>query len=165
MRAPPFIVRLVQWRWSPSVALVVGSLAFVGIVALIVPDDFDGVTAGADRMSRAAARGRVTKNADSVTETSPLPESEDEAAPPSAEHRLSALPKRNIAQSIFHPSQKTELPVEPVDPNPPPPPPEAPPPPPTNTIYTLPTPPPPAPPPEPGVLEPVEPQGITGDRK
>jgi outer membrane biosynthesis protein TonB len=181
MRTPALIISLVQWRWTPSVALVVGSLAFVGIVILVVPDDFDSVTSGADQVSRAAARGRMTKNAESVTETS-LPSDTGDEVPESAAEKLRAgLPKRghSIVQSIFHPVQKAELPVEPVDPNPPPPPPEAPLPPPTNTIYTLQNPPPA--PPNPGALPvpatpeapavppaaapPTEPQGITGNRQ
>src|SRR5262245_41304703 len=178
MRAPSFVASVVQWRWTPSVVLVAGSLAFVGLVVLVVPDDFDSVTSGADKVSRAAARGRMTNSAESVTDTS-FASAEDEPTPPSADHRTAALPKRanNIVQSIFHPIQKTELPVEPVDPNPPPPPPEAPLPPPTNTIYTLPTPTPPppvppnplavpaAPPADPAPQAPSEPQGITGDRQ
>lgn len=174
MRAPVFLVSLVQWRWTPSVVLVAGSLAFVGLVVLIVPDDFDGVTSGADKVSRAAARGRATSGAESVAET-PFASGEEETSLPTAQHRTAALPKRghNMVQGIFHPMQKLELPVEPVDPNPPPPPPEVPPPPPTNTIYTLPSPP-PEPPPQvvappvptvdPGAVppSPSEPQGITG---
>jgi hypothetical protein len=168
MRAPVFFVSLVQWRWTPSVVLVVGSLAFVGIVVLVVPDDFDSVTSGADQVSRAATRGRMAKNNEPVTEASLPSEIEDEVPESAAEQVRAALPKRgnNIVQSIFHPVQKVELPVEPVDPNPPPPPPEAPLPPPTNTIYTLPTPPPAPPPtPPPAAEPPSEPQGITGDRE
>ena len=176
MRAPGFMISFVQWRWTPSVALVVGSLAFVGIAVLVVPDDFGSVTSGADRMSRTATRGRMATNVEPASDPSPI----DEEVPSGpGEHRAAALPRKssNIVQSIFHPIPKTELPVEAVDPNPPPPPPEAPPPPPTNTIYTLPTPPPPSPnplavpaeppaaPPAPAVAAPAEqpvgPQGIT----
>jgi outer membrane biosynthesis protein TonB len=176
MRAPAFIVSFVQWRWTPSVALVVGSLAFVGIAVLVVPDDFGAVTSGADRMSRTGSRNRMGTTVEPAADTSSI----DEEAPSApGERHTAALPRKssNIVHSIFHPVQKTELPVEPVDPNPPPPPPEVPPPPPTNTIYTLPTPPPPSPnplavpaeppaAPPPAVVAPaeapVEPQGITG---
>jgi hypothetical protein len=172
MRAPTVIVRFLQWRWTPSVLLVVGSLVFVGIVVLIVPDDFDSVTSGADRVSRAAARGRAAKNVESVTDPSLPSAGEDDSPTPLSERRTAALPKRghNIVQSIFHPIQKPELPVEPVDPNPQPPPPPPPPAPPTATIYTLENSPPAPPNPlavpgAPTAEGPIEPQGITGDRQ
>jgi hypothetical protein len=148
--------------------LVVGALAFVGVVVLIVPDEFGSVTSGADRISRAATRGRVANNVESVAEPSPTV-GEDEPPVSPVDHRTAAaLPRKshNMVQSIFHSVPKMELPVEPVDPNPPPPPEAPPPPPPTNTIYTLPTPPPPTPNPlaVPGATAepPAEPQGITG---
>ena len=164
MRAPALIISLVQWRWTPSVVLVAGSLAFVGIVVLIVPDDLGSVASGADRLSRAARQGVPKKLAGTSDES--LPPSTDEEPPAVSPQRPAALPPtprtgpvNNIVQSIFHPTPKVELPVEPVDPNPPPPPPAPAPPPPTATTFTLETPPPAPAEPAP---TPAEPQGTTG---
>ena len=167
MRAPTWIVRFVTWRWMPSVALVVGSLAFAGVAILVVPDDFGGVASGVDNLSR-ATRSRVATNLQApAEEAEPSTTGEIEAAPTMPPHRLHSprLPSHDVVQSIFH-STRAELPVEPVDPDPqqqPPPPP--PPPAPTATIFTLDntntpmptnlTPPPPPPPPvepPPGVV-------------
>jgi len=167
MRAQNFLVGLVQWRWTPSVVLVAGSLAFVGIVVLIVPNDFGGVTSGADRVSRAARQNVAKKVEGPVGESSPSVTDDMEPAAISPQRTgafppPAAPPAHNIVQSIFHPTPKTELPVEPVDPNPPPPPEPPPLPAPTQTIYTLENPPPP--PPNPNAISgaaPEEPQGIT----
>src|SRR5262245_34617433 len=100
MRAPAFLVSFVQWRWTPSVVLVLGSLAFVGFVVLIVPEDLGSVTSETDRLSRAASRGRVTKDTEPATDSTPVI-GEDETSVP-AEHRTASLPKsrHNIVQSI-----------------------------------------------------------------
>jgi hypothetical protein len=162
MQAPFWVVRLVSWRWMPSVALVVGSLAFVGIAVLVVPDDLGNVASGTERLSR-ATRDRASTSVQPVSEEEGLRRSEDGPSTPLPAHRLvPQTAKGSMVESIFHPIPRTELPVEPVDPEPQPPPPPPPPPPPTATIYTLENPPPPpsnfVPPPP----DPPEPQGITG---
>jgi len=164
MQAPFWVVRLVSWRWMPSVALVVGSLAFVGIAVLVVPDDLGNVASGTERLSR-ATRDRGSTSVQPVSEEAVLPSSEDEPGAPLPAHRVVPPAARggSMVESIFHPIPRTELPVAPVDPEPQPPPPPPPPPPPTATIYTLENPPPiPSnfvpPPPDPM----PEPQGITG---
>jgi hypothetical protein len=168
MRAPTFLVDFVRWRWTPSVVLVSGSLAFVGFAVLIVPDDLGGVASGADRLSRATRQG-VAKKVEAAADESTQPSSDEPAAGPArATPNLHAPPAAgNIVQSIFHPTPKVELPVEPVDPNPPPPPPDTPPPAPTQTVYTLENPPPvPAPgtpvPGDPGFITPPPPPADTG---
>jgi hypothetical protein len=167
MRAPIFLVGLVQWRWTPSVVLVAGSLAFVGIVVLIVPDDFGGVTSGADSMSRAARRNVAKKIEGPVGESPPSIADDREPAAISPQRAAEfppapVPPAHNIVQSIFHQTPKVELPVEPVDPNPPPPPEPPPLPAPTQTVFTLEN---PSPPPlNPNAIPeaaPEEPQGTT----
>jgi hypothetical protein len=169
MRAATFLVGLVQWRWTPSVALVAGSLAFVGFAVLLVPEDLGGVASGADRLSRAARQG-VAKKVDVPAGDSPEPSADDAQPRAMSPHRpaglspnLHAAPAtNNIVQSIFHPTPKAELPVEPVDPNPPPPPEPPPLPAPTQTVFTLEnSEPPPVEPQTPQPAPPEAPQGIT----
>jgi hypothetical protein len=146
MQAPAWISGFVRWRWMPSVALVSGSLAFVGIAVLVVPDDFGSVAGGSLQSSR--SRSRLAENAGSTKESSfasfkaLLPGQSDEESPTPTRHAASpAGDENNVVQSIFHSAPTIELPVAPPDPNPEPPPPEPPPPPPTATIFTLPAPP------------------------
>jgi len=157
-------MRFIGWRWTPSVALVSGSLAFVAVAVAIVPDDLGAVGSGAERLKR-ATRSRVASDAVSTNEAASDSSNDDESASgPRGRRRsvahnegASAAPD-NVVQSIFHSGPKVELPVAPVDPEPQPPPPPPPPPPPTATIYTLQNPLSPDVVPEP----PSEPQGITG---
>jgi hypothetical protein len=151
MQAPAWISGFVRWRWMPSVALVSGSLVFVALAVLVVPEEIGSVAEGSLRSS--SSRSRL-ENADSKKESgfelpsfqSILPGEKDEEPPTPT--RQVAGGQSNVVQSIFHSAPAIALPVEPPDPNPPPPPPEPPPPPPTATIYTLENPPPP--PPNPG---------------
>jgi hypothetical protein len=149
MQAPAWAVRLVGWRWMPSVALVSGSLAFVGIAVLVVPDDFGNVAGGSLQSSR--SRSRLAENAGSTKDSSfELPsfksllpgQNDEESSPPTRQAASPVADENNVVQSIFHSAPTIELPVAPPDPNPEPPPPEPPPPPPTATIFTLPEPPP-----------------------
>lgn len=151
MQAPAWVSGFVQWRWMPSVALVSGSLAFVAIAVLVVPEDFGSVAGGSLRSSR--SRSRLAENAGSTKEPSfSLPsfkallpgQSDEESSTPTRRGASPAGDENNVVQSIFHSAPTIELPVAPPDPNPEPPPPEPPPPPPppTATIFTLPEPPP-----------------------
>ena len=120
----------------PSVVPVVGSLAFVGFAVLVVPDDLGSVGTGADRLSRAARQG-VAKKVATPSGDSPEPSADEMDPQTTSPQRPAALPRapgNNIVQSIFHPTPKTELPVEPVDPNHPPPPAAPPLPAPTDTV-------------------------------
>jgi len=166
MQAPAWISEFVRWRWMPSVALVSGSLAFVAVAVLVVPEDLGSVTGG----SRQSSRSRLVENEGSSNGSgfelpsfkSLLPgRSDDDSSTPTRQAASPVRDENNVVQSIFHSAPTIELPVEPPDPNPPPPPSDPPPPPPpTATIYTLPTPPPA--PPTPALAPPSEPQGITG---
>ena len=169
MQAPVWVKRIVGWRWTPTFALVAGSLAFVGVVVAIVPDDFGAVASGTSRLSRATrsrpatnveATNNVETNAEASTQGAPATSDEDRAWLARDAQRRSGVGSDapgNVVQSIFHSAPKVELPVEPVDPTPQPPPPSPPPPTATATTFTLQMPPGSAPP-EP----PSEPQGITG---
>jgi len=166
MQAPVWVTRIVGWRWTPAFALVAGSLAFVGVVVAIIPDDLGAVGSGTSRLSR-ATRSRLATNVETTAETTKGPPSADDderAWLAREEQRRAGLADTptpgapgNVVQSIFHSAPKVDLPVEPVDPTPQPPPPPPPPPPATATTFTLQTPP-SRPAPEP----PSEPQGITG---
>jgi hypothetical protein len=133
----------------PSVALVSGSLAFVAIAVLVVPDDFGSAAGGSLQSSR--SRSRLVENTGSSKESSfELPsfkalmpgQSDEEPSTPTRQAASPVGDETNVVQSIFHSAPTIELPVAPPDPNPEPPPPEPPPPPPTATIFTLPEPPP-----------------------
>jgi hypothetical protein len=157
----------------PSVALASGSLAFVALAVLLVPDDFGSAAGGSLQSSR--SRSRLAENAGSTKESSLglpslkglLPGQRDEES--RASKRRAGAPvedESNVVQSIFHSTPTIELPVAPPDPNPEPPPPELPPPPPTATIFTLespPPPPPPPPPPEEPPAAPNAPPGVVAD--
>jgi hypothetical protein len=148
MQASAWINGLVRWRWMPSVALVSGSLAFVGIAVLVVPEDFGSIAGGSLQGSR--SRSRLVENAGSTKESrfalpsfkALLPGSDEESSTPTRPAASPVGGENNVVQSIFHSAPTIELPVAPPDPNPEPPPPEPPPPPPTATIFTLPEPPP-----------------------
>ena len=160
MQAPLWATRIVGWRWTPAFALVAGSLAFVGVVVAIVPDDFGAAVAGTKGLSR-TPRSRLGTNAASTLETSSSSSDHDAVSNTRDQDRRAGIGSDgpgNVVQSIFHSAPKVELPVEPVDPTPQPPPAAPPPPPPTATVFTLDTPAPTPPAPEP----PSEPQGITG---
>src|SRR5262245_33087517 len=120
MQAPSWAVRLVTWRWMPSVALVVGSLAFAGVAILIVPDDLGSLASGTDRLSR-ATRSRVAANSQPTADEPSSPVSEEESAAAAHQRRLMAprAASHDVVQSIFHPTARAELPIEPVDPEPP----------------------------------------------
>jgi hypothetical protein len=164
MQAPVWISGFVRWRWMPSVALVSGSLAFVALAVLVVPDDLGSVAGGSLQSSR--SRSRLVENADSTKESSfSLPsfksllpgESDDESSPPTRQAASPVRDENNVVQSIFHAAPTIEIPVAPPDPNPEPPPQDAPGPPPTATIFTLPAPPEaPSPPP----VLPAEPPAV-----
>jgi len=149
MQAPAWISGFVRWRWMPSVTLVSGSLAFVAIAVLVVPEDLGSVAGGSLQSSR--SRSRLVQNASSTKESSfELPsfksllpgQSDEEPSTPTRQAASPVADENNVVQSIFHSAPTIELPVAPPDPNPEPPPPEPPPPPPpTATIFTLPTPP------------------------
>ncbi|HEX6273179.1 MAG TPA: hypothetical protein VFZ53_09070 [Polyangiaceae bacterium] len=170
MQAPVWVARFVGWRWTPSVVLVSGSLAFVALAVAIVPEDFGVAVSGRERLTRTPS-SRLGTNAASANDE-PTSNTGDESrslarmtrrAIPAAEPPGDSAPS-NVVQSIFHSAPKVELPIEPVDPSPQPPPPPPPPPPPTATTFTLQTPP-PAPTPAPTAVvpePPSEPQGITG---
>jgi hypothetical protein len=141
MQAPAWISGFVRWRWMPSVALVSGSLAFVAIAVLVVPEDLGSAAGGSLQSSR--SRSRLAEDAGSRKESSFLPGPSDEDS--STPKRQAASPvgdENNVVQSIFHSAPTIELPVPPPDPNPEPPPPEPPPPPPIATTFTLENPPP-----------------------
>ena len=136
-------MRFIGWRWTPSVALVCGSLAFVAVAVAIVPDDLGAVGSGADRLKR-ATRSRLSTNAASTNDAVSDSNGDEESASGARERRRSAAHSEgapadpgNVVQSIFHSAPKIELPIAPVDPEPQPPPPPPPPPPPTATVYTL----------------------------
>ena len=164
MQAPAWIGGFVRWRWMPSVALVSGSLAFVAIAVLVVPEDLGSVAGGSLQSSR--SRSRLVENAGSTKESSfELPsfksllpgQSDEEPSLPTRQAASPVVDEKNVVQSIFHSAPTIEIPVAPPDPNPEPPPPEPPPPPPTATIFTLPAPPEaPSPPP----VLPAEPPAV-----
>ena len=41
MRVPPLIKDFLAWRWAPCVALTAGSLLFVCLAVLLIPNQFD----------------------------------------------------------------------------------------------------------------------------
>ena len=144
MQAPAWISGFVRWRWMPSVALVSGSLAFVVIAVLVVPEDFGSAAGGSLQSSR--SRSRLAENAGSTKESSfkalASGQSDEESSTPKRQPASPVADENNVVQSIFHSAPTIELPVAPPDPNPEPPPPEPRSPPPTATIFTLEHPPP-----------------------
>ena len=44
MSFPSRVVRLVQWRWMPAVAITTSALAFVGLSVALIPNDLAGFT-------------------------------------------------------------------------------------------------------------------------
>ena len=41
MRVPPLVREFLEWRWTPCVALIAGSLAFVGLALLLIPSQLE----------------------------------------------------------------------------------------------------------------------------
>src|SRR5262245_33666902 len=120
MQPPAWISGFVHWRWMPSVALVSGSLAFVAVAVLVVPDDFGSVTGSLPRGNRSPSR--LAENSDTTKESSfefssfkkMLPGLGDEE--PSTPTRQAAAPvvdEKNVVQSIFHSAPPIEIPVAP----------------------------------------------------
>ena len=138
---------LVQWRWAPCLALVVGSAAFALSAAAFIPEELGkGSEAGASSELGAAPAIAAPAGVDETPSFASRPRT---AAVRAARAAPAAL-GNDAVQSIFHSQPTMDLPVAPPDPDPPPPPPPPPPlPPPTSTTFTLPEPPPPPPPPPP----------------
>lgn len=82
MQAPDWAVRMIRWRWTPSVALVSGSLVFVAFAVAIVPDDLGAVASGAESSSRRARSRLVTNDAATNAEPPVTPGEQDPPAPP-----------------------------------------------------------------------------------
>ncbi|HEY4104232.1 MAG TPA: hypothetical protein VGM44_10090, partial [Polyangiaceae bacterium] len=41
MRAPQILTDFFEWRWAPCVALTAGSIVYVGLAVLFIPNQFD----------------------------------------------------------------------------------------------------------------------------
>ena len=148
------IVRVLGWRWTPCVALVMGSLAFVALAFAIIPERIGPVAARSPAPGddtpfgvRSSSHGsRDTRPEVQAALMSPaLP-----AAPAPQPAPLSAdrSGNRSAVESLFPSTPPIQLPVAPPDPSPPPPPEPPPPAAPSATIYTLPSAPAPVQPPE-----------------
>jgi len=141
------ITRAIGWRWTPCVAPLLGSIAFVVFCIAVVPDDI-GPLNGPSRSS--SDRGDSNPAAEPSPDTPLVDPTSTSAAASPRRHRDAPTPRvtsktSDTIQSFFR--TREALPVEPADPDPGEPAAPPPPPPPTATIFTLPEPPPAATPP------------------
>jgi hypothetical protein len=137
------IMRVVNWRWTPCFAPMIGSLSFVVLCIAIVPEDIGPPPGSAS--GSVATRDSTTTGTDEDSEGADDTPSKKDARTTRASrgaHRATPQVTNRTSDALgsFFRAKET-LPVEPVDPDPEPPPPP-PPPAPTATIYTLPEPPP-----------------------
>src|SRR5262245_2593337 len=148
------IVRIVRWRWTPCVALVLGSLAFVLAAFAIIPERIGGISVQSQRrvafdVGQRLPSGALRNDLSGEISGGAKPSLVSPIVPsPVAQEAVSVPPVRTangslVVQSLFPSTPPAELPVAPPDPSPPPPPEPPPPPAPSATIYTLPAPPPP----------------------
>jgi hypothetical protein len=133
MRAVKLFKDIVEWRWTPCVAIIGSSLLYVLIAIIVVPSEIASTPPGKE-----AAAGRA------VT----VPEGME------PNNAFTGSPRRPTAPPVVPPPPAPEAP--PAMAPPPPPPPEPPPPPAEEPAREEPPPPPPAPPPPPPQEEEVE---------
>jgi len=146
------ILRVIGWRWTPCLALVMGSLAFVALAFAVIPERIGPIAArsatpGDDTpfgLRPSTHRTRDTRSEVQASLMSPTLPAAPEPAPPSADRTSN----RSAVESLFPSTPPLQLPVAPPDPSPPPPPEPPPAPAPATTINTLPSAPPPVQPPE-----------------
>jgi len=154
-----FAQRVLQWRWTPCVAPVMGSVVIALLTLAVVPDEIQGIGTSSGPIALRSKHGPTTDGAaDDGSDGATAPGVTSTAHHPGVGHGRPRMPA-DAVQGFFHKAQ--ELPVEPVDPTPQAPPAEPPPPPPTATVFTLPDPAPaaaalaaPPTPVEPGALPP-----------
>jgi hypothetical protein len=134
-------MQLAHARWTPCVALVFGSLLFVSLAIVVIPDRL-GPIRPQPRDSRAFRPHSAVANepfqaepASTVRAGSPSPASPPASPQPNGNNNA-------LVGSLFGSTPPIQLPVAPPDPAPPPPPAEVPPPTPTSSIFELPAPPP-----------------------
>jgi hypothetical protein len=157
-------MQLAHARWTPCVALVFGSLLFVSLAIVVIPDRLGPIRPQASDPRTFTPRSAVGNEPFQADPASTVRAGSRSPASPPA----SPQPNGNnnaLVGSLFGSTPPMELPVAPPDPAPPPPPAEVPPPAPTPSIYELPAPPPVAPPqapaaaaPAPGAPQPSEPE-------
>jgi hypothetical protein len=149
------IPKLLTWRWTPCVALVLGAFSFVGFAVLAIPDRIgDGASAPKVKLGNAFSRNPSTlqPNAD----FSESDETEAPAPPPPtrlASRGNNEFPKRGFTPPLDRPAPTEQAPAPQLVPPPVPPapspaapePPPAPPTPPAPPVPAAPEPPPPAP--------------------
>jgi hypothetical protein len=104
MPAPPFVREFFQWRWAPVVALTAGSLVFVGLAVLFIPDPV-----GSARPTR--VDGFRASSREPSAEASPAPGSAarvevprmSQASSPPANAPLAVPPSDELAEPAGNP--------------------------------------------------------------
>jgi hypothetical protein len=146
MRVITRVTQLANARWTPCVALVIGSLLFVSLAIIVIPDRIGSMGLEVRDRRTFTVPGAVAN--DSLPDpASPVRAGSPSPASPPLPAGASPHPNGNsnaLVGSLFGSTPAMELPVAPPDPAPPPPPAEVPPPAPTPSIFELPAPPPPA---------------------
>ena len=104
MRASQVVREFFKWRWAPVVALTAGSLVFVGLALLFIPDpvgsarpmNVDGVLASSREPSVEASPDAGTAAGVEVPRTS-------QASSPSASAPLAAPPSDALPEPVGNP--------------------------------------------------------------
>jgi hypothetical protein len=121
MRAARIVRDFLEWRWAPCVALTAGSLAYVGLALLLIPNELGSGSSSADgtaifaRPTQLPNTAFASSLARSPFESTP---STHEAAPhPTAPPRA---PEAPVRRGFSPPIEQPEAPPPPPPPPPPP---------------------------------------------
>jgi hypothetical protein len=155
MRAPQIVSDFFEWRWAPCVALTVGSLAYVVLALLLIPNQIDGgahssdVPSAFDRAASLPTTAFAASLAQSPPGPSPTPR-EFTRRPPSQSTPGANDPMGAPRRGFSPPIEQPETPPPPTTPPPPAPAQAAP----TPPVANI---PPPVPPPDQGAAQPPTP--------
>ncbi|HEX3776037.1 MAG TPA: hypothetical protein VHV51_16310 [Polyangiaceae bacterium] len=132
MRAPQILTDFFEWRWAPCVALTAGSLAYVGLAVLFIPNQFESGTSSNSNSASMIGVPPSTAFASSVTQSAftsaPMRQEPERHFAAPAEPAVEQPIRRGFSPPLERPDMPPPQPVpqpaappQPATPPPPPP--------------------------------------------